>query len=1357
MRRFGFGGLRVALFGLALAVISGLAHSQVVISQAYGGGGNSGAPFNADYVELFNRGTTTASVAGWSVQYASSTGTSWSKVDITSGSIPAGGYFLVKLSGTGVNGSPLPTPDIDSTLITASGTNGKLALLNTTTAIASGTSCPTGATIVDFVGYGTSNCFEGAAATGVLSNTTAAIRAGSGCTDTNNNGADFTVAAPAPRNSATAVSPCAGPPTNPAITAGSATPGSIPADGATQTVIRLTVVPGTNPPSTGLAVTLDLAQIGGSATAALRDDGAGCDAVNGANNNDWCLATTAAVGTVPNIYGLPAVVTDAQSRSGVASASLTVIAPASINPSGTGSVTPGTIPNDGATASTLRVVVTPGQFPTSTGLGVTVDLAQVGGAASVALIDSGTGCDATAADNNWCTTTTAAPATPTATYALPFTITDAQARTGSGNVSLTVGNAPTPPSGVVSVTPVSIAADGLTPTTLRVAVTPGANPVSSGISVTANLTPIGGGAAVALLDNGSSCDATAGDLDFCVTATAAIGTAPGNKTLIATITDAQARTATPSASLDVIAPPTLTVAPASVTVGQAGNQVVNVVVSLAPTRPTATAFQLTTAGGTAIGGSAAPADYQPITAQTFSVAANAASANVPVTIFANLRPNAPRSFDVTIATSEGGVFVGTATATVTINNDAPANAPIPAIQGSGAASPLGGTTVNSTDNIVTAVVSNGFTIQARAPGDGNPATSDAMFVFTAAAPTVVVGDVVDLRGRVGEFNSTGGGRTLPGTQFFNVTPTLIVNRVGSANVAADTAAFALDAAIPSPIASAPACVGLGGSFSGALDPRVPNFACFEYMRVATTSGAISAPSLTFGSDPTAEMGFTTSGARAFRSPGVAFPVATENVALANLVPSAPALPPGLVWSGNPHVFEFDPDRLGLPNAAIAPGSTLSAQGILGIDFGDYEFWPNQYTVTEAAPALPRPVPAPAADQLAIGSLNLLNLFDLCDDPARPNSNETFNVATTNRKLEKLSRYIRTVLSAPDVLGVQEAEQPSAAGTACVGAGPTTSALQLLADRIVADGGPSYTVAYGAVTNDPRFIAVGVMYRSDLGFTGVSLTQLAATEQFTFRYLDGQSPPVQQNRTATLHDRPPLRFEAAGPLAGGGTQRFAVIVNHFRSLSGIDDLRDTRESGAALTDPTFRQDAHRVRQKRLLQAISVGCQVQAYQSNPANAGVPLILVGDHNAFEFSDGYADVNGVLRGAITAAESEYAIANYFAPGELPCATVGGQIVNPGLEDAVLALPQGERYSFIFQNSAQTLDHGLLNVPAQARFEGIRFGRGNADAPKLEENNASSALASSDHDGLVLYFNASATRPTRSGFTLFGDSFEAP
>jgi len=191
----------------------GLCGPKVVLSRVYGGGGNAGAYWKSDFVELHNDGDQPQSLAGWSVQYASATGSSWSVQSLTSGTVAAGGYFLLQ-EATGSGGTAsLPNPDVTGTLSLAA-TAGKVALVASTTAL-SGT-CPTGGSLRDFVGYGTTaNCYEGAGPTAAPSNTTAVTRNGSGCADTNSNSADFTVgvcdATTPPRNSGSSPLTCSCP------------------------------------------------------------------------------------------------------------------------------------------------------------------------------------------------------------------------------------------------------------------------------------------------------------------------------------------------------------------------------------------------------------------------------------------------------------------------------------------------------------------------------------------------------------------------------------------------------------------------------------------------------------------------------------------------------------------------------------------------------------------------------------------------------------------------------------------------------------------------------------------------------------------------------------------------------------------------------------------------------------------------------------------------------------------------------------------------------------------------------------------------------------------------------------------
>ncbi|MET1023944.1 MAG: lamin tail domain-containing protein, partial [Pseudoxanthomonas sp.] len=117
--------LALALLGLGSACA---AQAQVVISQVYGGGGNTGAPYTNDFIELTNLGTSPVDVTGWSVQYASSAGSSWS-VTALSGSIAPGKYYLVQEAAGANMPAPLPAPDATGT-IAMSATAGKVALSN---------------------------------------------------------------------------------------------------------------------------------------------------------------------------------------------------------------------------------------------------------------------------------------------------------------------------------------------------------------------------------------------------------------------------------------------------------------------------------------------------------------------------------------------------------------------------------------------------------------------------------------------------------------------------------------------------------------------------------------------------------------------------------------------------------------------------------------------------------------------------------------------------------------------------------------------------------------------------------------------------------------------------------------------------------------------------------------------------------------------------------------------------------------------------------------------------------------------------------------------------------------------------
>ena len=203
------------LAGLLIGLQAGSAQaiSDIVISQIYGGGGNSGATYKNDFIELFYRGTTSISITGWSVQYASATGTGLFSNAMTplSGTLVPGQYYLIQEAAGSGGTVSLPTPDATGT-IAMSATGAKVALVDTTTGLAcNGGSTPCSpaqlAEIMDLVGWGNANFFEGSGPGPTTSNTTSLLRINGGLQDTDNNSIDFGVGVPTPRNTASPLNP----------------------------------------------------------------------------------------------------------------------------------------------------------------------------------------------------------------------------------------------------------------------------------------------------------------------------------------------------------------------------------------------------------------------------------------------------------------------------------------------------------------------------------------------------------------------------------------------------------------------------------------------------------------------------------------------------------------------------------------------------------------------------------------------------------------------------------------------------------------------------------------------------------------------------------------------------------------------------------------------------------------------------------------------------------------------------------------------------------------------------------------------------------------------------------------------
>ena len=720
-------------------------------------------------------------------------------------------------------------------------------------------------------------------------------------------------------------------------------------------------------------------------------------------------------------------------------------------------------------------------------------------------------------------------------------------------------------------------------------------------------------------------------------------------------------------------------------------------------------FNVTTADGTASGSAV---DYLTQSALEYTIPAGQTSVQIPVGIVGDTIDEADETYTLTIASSSPLVTLGTSVATATITDDDLPITAIHAIQGNGAASPLATQAVRTAGNVVTNVGPAGFTIQTPdADVDADPLTSQGVYVFTTSAPTyddgapVQVGDEVSVLGTAIEFFTM---TEVSVTSTRNATNSITVTATGEPLPTAMV--FSSGSGLPS---TDPAALSCGTS----------NFECYEGMLISIPAGRVSSGNQRFSTDLFGEVYIDPRGSNSLREPGVRFGSTT----------SATNAAAG-IWDGNPEVLEMDTDFMIPTNAGVefVGGTQFSATGTIGFDFGDYEFWPTTLTITPETNVAPRPVPLAGATDMTIGSFNVLRLCDAIDDRGTGTIEFTCYSDTivqetdpvrVSLKLAQLSAYIREVLRSPDVLGVQEVEK--------------LSILTLLANQIHSDGGPAYQ-AYLVEGNDPGGIDVGYLVNPDR----VQSVNVVSMQE-------GETWNDPSSGVTELHDHPPLLL--TGEFTGVANQAlpFMVINNHTKSRSGVD---------------TSDANGERNRAKRFLQAKSIATLVQAIQTDELTAQIPLIVVGDHNAYQFTDGYADVVGLIAGTYNDAANTCAPSNSVTD----CKLGTPNIVSPVLQNAVSSLPSNEQYSYRFtenfgavQGSTgrdvatnQVLDHVLMNVAAQPFFAGLAYGRGNTDVsgerirvcnyPNFNAASCgvvapavASALAASDHDGMVARFDA--------------------
>jgi predicted extracellular nuclease len=453
------------------------------------------------------------------------------------------------------------------------------------------------------------------------------------------------------------------------------------------------------------------------------------------------------------------------------------------------------------------------------------------------------------------------------------------------------------------------------------------------------------------------------------------------------------------------------------------------------------------------------------------------------------------------ATATDGLgHTAAASITVTVN---PPFFSIMQIQGTGSRSPREGQTVK-TSGVVYDLRTDGFWMQ-DPNGDGDPNTSDGIFVVTNSSPSVHKGDSVSVAGLVAENFATGDPSAAPQTN------------INAASVTILTTGNPL----PPPITITAADFDPNGG--------IDQLERYEGMRVHVDTLSVVAP--TGGSITESTATSASNGVFFGVIPGLPRPFRGAGIELPGTAPSGSAccVPS---WNGAPQRIRVDSLTL-----TITSPVDVTTGAVVSNVTGPLDFAQHTYTiVAETVPSVSGngsavAVPAAAATEFTVATFHMQRFFDTVNDPVAVD--EVLTASAFNTRLNKASLAIRNVMMTPDVIGVEEVEN--------------LSTLQALANKVnndaVAAGqtNPGYS-AYLVEGNDSAGLDVGFLVKSRI--TVNSVNQFGKDD--TFVQPDGSS--------ALVNDRPPLLLDAT-VTNQGESSRFMAIVVHQLGMNGIDDSND----------------------------------------------------------------------------------------------------------------------------------------------------------------------------------------------------------
>ena len=588
--------------------------------------------------------------------------------------------------------------------------------------------------------------------------------------------------------------------------------------------------------------------------------------------------------------------------------------------------------------------------------------------------------------------------------------------------------------------------------------------------------------------------------------------------------------------------------------------------------------------------SATGADLAGATSGTVTFAPGQATAEITIFVAGDSLPEPTEFFGLELSNATGGADIRDGAGTGTIVNDEALDLEIGEIQGEGHQSIYVDNLVTTT-GIVTAVGPNGFYMQ-DADGDGNARTSDAIFVFTRTAPTVVAGDAVTVSGTVTEF--------LPGGDDGSLT----ITELTDSTVTVDSSGNALPAAVligPDGVTPPSAVIDDDGLTS--YDPETDGIDFWESLEgmLVTVQNPVAVDSTNnFGELWTvASDGAGTLAATNVSDTGMVVIDGGEG---------------GLGQFDSGAGSDFNPERIQIDGGyllngvaydtpQVTPGAVLAnVTGIIDYAFGNYELRPTEAVTVLAASTNTGETSTlrGAVNQLTVATYNVLNL-DINEADG--------DTDIADGRFEAIAFDIGVAMNAPDIVILEEIQDDS--GSANDGTVSAEMTLQALADSIYAQTGVVYNVLDNPFVVDGQTggqpggnIRVAFLYRAD----SVTLDPAAV---FTI-------------------DDPAFARTPLVATFGFNGEEVTVIGNHFTSLIGSDNLFSANqppEMAGAL--------------QRAEQAAALNAYVEALLAADPDANV--IVGGDFNDFHFEETMQIVTGDLdyAGGMVMPGSEAELAN--------------------------------------------------------------------------------------------------------------------